>query len=277
MRPCPGWAAGWAASSSTAPTRKAPRRRNTDRDGWPGPPPRHQTLIPKIAACTANRVVHAFVPRRRAIFQIILSCAAFSLAKSAGSAVCASSFLAGCVRRLVAPCPNKNPAGGAPRRGLYWPFREQSPAQRLSWRALPNSGAGRNTRPSSACRRWLALARYTSTCDFTADTLRVRCQGQRAGGDHCSGAACAGRPAVGAVALHNNAFEKMTKALSLSERREPETSVRVLIARRMEPERSGSSSQRPPGLSSRVAFCYTPALSLTCRHRWSKADLARRP
>jgi len=31
--------------------------------------------------------------------------------------VCASSFLAGCVRRLVAPCPNKNPAGGAPRRG----------------------------------------------------------------------------------------------------------------------------------------------------------------
>jgi hypothetical protein len=209
-------------------------------------------------------VVHAFVPRRRAIFQIILSCAAFSLAKSAGSAVCASSFLAGCVRRLVAPCPNKNPAGGAPRRGLYWPFREQSPAQGLSWRGppYPQLWRGRNTRPSSPCRQWLALARYTSTCDFTADTPRVRCQGQRAGGDHCS--TCAGRPAVGTDALHNNAFEKMMKALSVSERREPETSVRVLIARRMEPERSGSSSQRPPGLSSRVAFCYTPALSLTC-------------
>jgi hypothetical protein len=37
---------------------------------------------------------------------------------------------------------------------------------------------------------------------------------------------------------------------------EPKTLVFVLIARRMEPERSGSSSQRPLGLSSRVAFCY---------------------
>jgi hypothetical protein len=72
---------------------------------------------------------------------------------------------------------------------------------------IPNR-RGHNTRPSSACRRWLALARYTSTCDFTTDTPRVRCQDQRAGGDHCSGAACAGRPAVGADALHNNAFEK---------------------------------------------------------------------
>ena len=42
----------------------------------------------------------------------------------------------------------------------------------------------------------------------------------------------------------------------MSQRREPETSLFVLIARRMEPERSGSSSQRPLGLSSRVAFCY---------------------
>jgi hypothetical protein len=42
----------------------------------------------------------------------------------------------------------------------------------------------------------------------------------------------------------------------MSQRREPETSLFVLIARRMEPERSGSSSQRPLGQSSRVAFCY---------------------
>jgi hypothetical protein len=43
---------------------------------------------------------------------------------------------------------------------------------------------------------------------------------------------------------------------AMSQRREPETSLFVLIARRMELERSGSSSQRPLGLSSRVAFCY---------------------
>jgi hypothetical protein len=46
------------------------------------------------------------------------------------------------------------------------------------------------------------------------------------------------------------------RASGTSERREPETSLFVLIARRMEPERSGSSSQRPLGLSSRVAFWY---------------------
>jgi len=43
-----------------------------------------------------------------------------------------------------------------------------------------------------------------------------------------------------------------------SQRREPETSVFVLIARRMEPEPPGSSPQRPLGPSSRVAFCYLP-------------------
>jgi hypothetical protein len=43
--------------------------------------------------------------------------------------------------------------------------------------------------------------------------------------------------------------------------RELETSLCVLIARRMEPERSGSSAQRPLGLSSRVAFCYLPICS----------------
>jgi hypothetical protein len=42
---------------------------------------------------------------------------------------------------------------------------------------------------------------------------------------------------------------------------EPETSLCVLIARRMEPERSGSSSQRPLGLSSRVAFVLSLGLS----------------
>jgi hypothetical protein len=101
----------------------------------------------------------------------------------------------------------------------------------------------------------IRLHRRHAACALPRSTCRRR---------SLFGAACAGRPAVGADALHNNAFEKMMKALSVSERREPETSVRVLIARRMEPERSGSSSQRPPGLSSRVAFCYTPALSLTC-------------
>jgi hypothetical protein len=52
---------------------------------------------------------------------------------------------------------------------------------------------------------------------------------------------------------------RTSPARPLSQRREPETSLCVLIARRMEPERSGSSSQRPLGLSSRVAFCYLPA------------------
>jgi hypothetical protein len=53
------------------------------------------------------------------------------------------------------------------------------------------------------------------------------------------------------------------------QRREPETSLCVLIARRMEPEHSGSSSQRPLGLRSRVAFCYPGSLLVSSKGRLS--------
>jgi hypothetical protein len=46
-------------------------------------------------------------------------------------------------------------------------------------------------------------------------------------------------------------------------------SVFVLVARRMEPEHSGSSSQRPLGLSSRVAFCYPGSLLISSKGRLS--------
>src|SRR6266566_6838213 len=72
------------------------------------------------------------------------------------------------------------------------------------------------------------FSRYTSICDFTAETPRGR-----AGGNRCSGAACAGSRASGMDALHNDVFRN---AKSLSQSREPETSMFVLIPRRMEPE-----------------------------------------
>ena len=99
-------------------------------------------------------------------------------------------------------------------------------------------------------------------------------------------------PVSGIDALHNNVFgTRMRKdgaprahppdrrpRACRSQRREPETSLFVLIARRMEPECSGSSSQRPLGLSSRVAFCYPGSLLVQGtaeRARVPEIDLSR--